>query len=231
MRTFKLFLVFLFLSHFSSAQDTETRDLSAFSSLSSSGSFKVYLEKGNEEQVRIVAKGIDLEDIETEVQGKQLKIKPRRKNSGWGGYRNMDVKIYVSYRTLESVELHGSGSILARSALESDELKLEIHGSGDIEAQVKADELDLEIHGSGDMNIRGKADMAHTQIHGSGDIEAYTLKVSTLKASIHGSGDLEIAVSDEIDAKIYGSGSLRYKGKPSREYVKTHGSGEARRID
>lgn len=210
---------------------SETRQIGGFTEVHASGPFEVYLEKGRKESVRIESDGVELSEIETKVSGGRLQIEPRKRNFSWRRFRNTEVKIYVTYRELEKLAVHGSGNIIGRSPINSDELEVEIHGSGDITLETKADQLKLEIHGSGDIEVSGKSNDVSAQIHGSGDIQGYELQTDVLRAAIHGSGEIEMTVKDEIDAKVYGSGNVQYKGNPARETVKTSGSGEVRRVD
>ncbi len=47
---------------------------------------------------------------------------------------------------------------------------------------------------------------------------------------ISGSGNVEINVKDELDATISGSGSVSYKGSPSKVNSNASGSGKVRKI-
>ncbi|MEM6298612.1 MAG: head GIN domain-containing protein, partial [Bacteroidota bacterium] len=213
------------------AQDTETRQIGGFTRIQNTGPFEVYLTKGNKPSIRVEARGIELEDVMTELTGGTLKVYPRKKTFSWGSYRNADVKVYVTYKELESISVHGSGNITAQTVISNDQIKLTTHGSGNILAEVKADELQLTVHGSGDLKISGKADKARAEVHGSGSIEALDLKASYLDANIHGSGEIEMNLGKEIEARIYGSGNVNYQGNPSRTNVKSHGSGKVRNVN
>ena len=66
------------------------------------------------------------------------------------------------------VEIHGSGNVDARG-LEAAGARLQIDGSGDIDATVHG-EVDAEINGSGDVNLYGDIDLVRSDEDGSGDI-------------------------------------------------------------
>ena len=56
------------------AQDREERSLDSFSSLKVGESINVTLEKGSSERAIVEVRGIDLEDVHTEVRGDRLRI-------------------------------------------------------------------------------------------------------------------------------------------------------------
>lgn len=87
-----------------------------------------------------------------------------------------------------------------------------VSGSGDIigQSKFKADDLDLNVSGSGSLSM---------DVDASGDIEA----------DVSGSGDVEINVKNELDANISGSGSVTYKGNPSKVNSHASGSGKVRK--
>lgn len=91
-----------------------------------------------------------------------------------------------------------------------------ITGSGDIDLKnVKATTVMSEVNGSGDINIKGSAQKATLTVNGSGDISAEKLAATNVVATVAGSGDIVCYASRQLDARVSGSGDIKYKGSPS----------------
>ncbi len=129
MNTVKNLLVCgsLLISSMAFSQGTETRKLSSFSKLEVSGSFDVNMETGNEESVKIIAEGVGLEKIITEVKGNTLDIYLER-----GEYRNIKVKIYLTCKSIDAIDKSGSGNLTCNSDLSADNFDLDFSGSGNV---------------------------------------------------------------------------------------------------
>ncbi len=66
---------------------SETRSLSSFSSVSAHEGINVYIEKGGNEEARVVINGgnVDLDEVLTEVSGGRLKIHLKDREDGITG--------------------------------------------------------------------------------------------------------------------------------------------------
>lgn len=149
--------------------------------------------------------------------------------------------------TSKELDLNVSGSGSLRAEVEvSGELEADVSGSGQLEVRGKSGSFnsdvsgsgkvlialaisgsaDLGISGSGKIEASGSAARVKASISGSGKVLASELETNTCEVRISGSGDVEINVKDELDANISGSGSVSYKGNPSK--VNSHASGSGR---
>lgn len=188
--------------------------------LSQKSPAKVWFE-GNQEHIN---------RLETRVKNGELQIRFKdgyRKNN-WG---NLDVKVYVNASEIRALSVHGSGDILGQNRFNLDDFRASIHGSGNIKADMSADNVDLNIHGSGNIALDGQAKDMDASIHGSGNINCLELKSTSCEASIHGSGNCNVNVTEAIQASIFGSGDIRYRGNPPRIQSKSHGSGSVRSVN
>jgi hypothetical protein len=91
-------------------------------------------------------------------------------------------------------------------------------------------EASFGISGSGKISATGSSDKVKTSISGSGKLLAADFATKSCHVRISGSGDVEINVKDELDASISGSGSVSYKGDPSRVNSHSSGSGKVRKM-
>ena len=226
MRTLKftiltaLFCTFSILVH---AQNKETRELSPFNELHVGGSWDVIMEQGDNEEVRLEGKGIDLDKVITEVRNNSLHIYLEK-----GNYKNFNLKVYVNYKSLEKINKSGSGNLENRSDLAANNFELNISGSGNTSLKdVKAERFRLQASGSGNLFVAGGSvkELAIQQ-SGSGNIKSIDLSTDNCKISKSGSGNVEVTVNKSLEVASSGSGNVKYRGKPSINKVKFSGSGE-----
>lgn len=81
-----LIAALVMLVSFQAKAETEIRELASFSEISLRIPAKVYLEQGKKQSVEIVAKSSTMEEIITEVKGRQLVIRFAAKNYLWKSF-------------------------------------------------------------------------------------------------------------------------------------------------
>jgi hypothetical protein len=201
----------------------KTRQVGDFEALGVSGSFDVFLVKGQEGKV-IVNVEENLEPyLETEVQNGTLKVRWKK---GSNVRTTKNTKVTVHFDALNGVALSGSGDIISRDPIKTEELDIAVAGSGDIRLEVDAEESNAAVSGSGDIELSGTSKAFGAAVAGSGDIKAFELKSETAELKISGSGTIHANVANELMARVSGSGNIKYKGNPRIEDVKVSGSGK-----
>lgn len=225
----------------------ETRNLSSFSEVSAHEGISVYLSEGNNESARVVINGgnVDLEDVMTEVSGDRLKIHIRDRK-GWNN-RNVDVDVFVKYKSLRGLRASSAASIEAEDVIKAngdfdvdvssagdvkakitgiDELEVDASSAGDADLEVEADEIEANVSSSGGIEISGIARVQDIEASSSGDYEGYDLKSEEAEASASSGGSIEVNVSEKIRARASSGGSVRYEGDP--KYVNADSSSGGR---
>jgi len=201
-------------------------EVSGFNRISIAGSSDVQLVQGAGEGVYGNGDSKDLERLEVVVRGRELIIRPRRQN-WFEGWLDDDVDLLITYRDLSSLKLSGSGD-LAADSMSSNDLSLRVSGSGDVRIdELTVNELELAISGSADVVLAGSAADQSVNISGSADYTAENLQSESARVRISGSADALIQVSNALEAKVSGSGSVRYAGNPTVSQ-RVSGSGEIR---
>lgn len=122
------------------------------------------------------------------------------------------VDVYVGSKKLNAVKVNGAADFEAkRGILASDEFKLQVNGSGDVEIEtlrvpqlsivvngaadlelsdLNCDQLDLQINGAGDCDLDGKAKVVNIKVNGAGDVNISDLKTEKVNSSIRGAGSV-----------------------------------------
>jgi hypothetical protein len=124
-----------------------------------------------------------------------------------------------------NADVSGSGKMDLSGSCKN--IDCDVSGSGDIEfALAITNNVDFSISGSGKIMGSGTSEYVKTSVTGSGKILCKDLETNRCDVRISGSGDVEINVKTELDANISGSGTVTYKGNPSKVNSSASGSGK-----
>jgi hypothetical protein len=206
----------------------ETREVGPFRALEVSGSMDVYVSQGSSTTVTLEGEDNILPEIELVTEGDKLEVRFKR-NMNIRTHR--DVKVYLSAKTLEGVELSGSGDVeLSGIFNSSNPVHIGLAGSGDIKGVFNAPEISIDLAGSGDIELKGETRNVNISVAGSGNCNAGALLAETAEVNIAGSGNVDLHASRELKTNIIGSGDVYYKGEPSISSSKI-GSGTVKKKD
>jgi len=205
---------------------TITRNVSDYDEISVAGSFDVKLFKGEEGTITIKADENLLEYIVTEVKNSDLKIKTKK---GYTITSRKTIEITVPFESIDGVSLAGSGDVFTNDVIKSNNLKLSLAGSGNMDLNVSTGEVVSNIAGSGNIQLAGDTDNFSCSIAGSGNLNGFNLKATIANAKIAGSGNIKINAVNEIHAKIAGSGNIVYSENPEIVKSKSAGSGSVKK--
>lgn len=105
----------------------------------------------------------------------------------------------------------------------------QVRGSADLVLQdLKQRNLDLSVRSSGDIEASGTVDILNVEIFGSGDVDVSSLTAQSASLSITGSGDIEAYVTQQVRARIAGSGDIKVRGNPPIRDHSVAGSGKVK---
>lgn len=227
---------------------TVTRDVGYFSKVDASGSVDIEFVQGKEQAMRIVESKQCVDNIVVEKKGETLYVS--HKSNSVTSFFDDDVTLYIYSPDLTEVNLRGSCSFDVKGALDTDNLKVSVMGSGEADfGSIVCDAINFEVRGSGDIgakridtknavaNVFGsgdldfdflKADNVQFAVSGSGDLDAMLSQVKTMQLNVVGSGDMDIKAQNcgVANCTAAGSGSITLSGT-MRDVVKNvTGSGD-----
>ena len=200
----------------------KTRNVGSFEQLGVGGSFDVLLKKGDEGKIDIKIEDNLLPYLITEVKNGKLKIKWK---SGTNISTRKSVNLVVYFKEINAIGVSGASDVVVKDVIKSDDFEVAVSGSGDIELGINTNSLNTSVSGSGDIDLSGTTKSFEASVAGSGDIDAYELISDKAKLKISGSGGMTLTVNKELEARVSGSGDIRYKGNPKIEDIKVSGSG------
>lgn len=208
---------------------TEQRPVDRFEDLLLEGSLEVHLKQGQLAPVRIEAEDNVLRLVETSVSGTTLRVKLR---NNVNLKRFKPIHVYLQSEKYSKIIFSGSGSLTGNGSdtIKSSLFSYEINGSADASLKVVANEVQVRVHGSGNVQLDGTTSDYLSVINGSGNIHAAGLQSASAQVQISGSGEQQIWVTDKLDARISGSGNIRYKGTPGTVNSTVSGSGKITKL-
>ncbi len=169
---------------------------------------EVHLTSGADYSVVIEADKEIMKHIKVRKQGDVLEIY----KSKFVFFENKDVKVYISMPVVEEVIVSSSGKVIGDNLISSENLNLQISGTGKIDLNVDVNDLNTFISGTGDVEIEGEAENSHIKISGSGDVDALNLDSERVFIVISGVGDVDVSASELLDITISGTGFINYQG-------------------
>ncbi|MBO9153383.1 head GIN domain-containing protein [Chitinophaga sp. GCM10012297] len=202
---------------------TEERQIDRFEEVTIDGPVEVHIKQGQLAPLKVEAEDNVMRIIETYVSGNTLRVKIR---NGVNLKRFRPIHVYIQGETWKKIVFSGSGSLTGTDTIRSTSFSYEINGSADANLKLDANEVRMHLNGSGNLRLEGKSNSYFSEINGSGDVNAQELQTATANVNVNGSGEQTIWVSDRLDARINGSGNIRYKGTPGTVNVKIAGSGK-----
>jgi hypothetical protein len=157
----------------------------------------------------------------------QSKITARNLNLNVSGSGTLQLDMDASGDV--EADVSGSGEIDLKGKCRG--FDSDVSGSGKVALSINVTEMaDFSVSGSGKIAASGSAQTVKTTISGSGKVLAADLETNRCEVRISGSGDVEINVKNELDANISGSGSVSYRGNPSKVSSHASGSGKVRKL-
>jgi Putative auto-transporter adhesin, head GIN domain len=173
--------------------NTETRNVSGFTTISASGSTNVFITQGAAFKVEIKGYSNLLPYYETRLMNSTLQISYKQNVN----VKNDNIEVFITLPVLNALSLSGSGSITTAGVF---------NGNTDFNATVS---------GSGNIHFSsGTTQNFYSKIDGSGSIYMLNMVADKADATILGSGKIEITAGNQLKVKINGSGKVYYLGSP-----------------
>ena len=187
---------------------TKKMKVEEFTGLSIAGSHDVtYTQKAGKPTVEIYTSDNIVDLLDIRVKGDMLCIGFKKNVSV--SYDKLEVR--VSSEKLNNIAVAGSGDVELKSGLKTDNLRISVAGSGDIDGNnISCTDLNISVAGSGDIHCGTVAcDNLNLSVSGSGDMKLDNVTANFTKASVAGSGTVVLkGNTQEAEYCVTGSGDL-----------------------
>jgi hypothetical protein len=141
------------------------------------------------------------------------------------------IKVYVTSPVYNDIDVSGASNINGVAKIVNTEnMKLDVSGAGDINMDVNAPAISAEVSGAGAVNLKGETKTFDLTLTGAGKAHCYELLSENTKVDISGAGDADVYASVKLNAEVSGAGSVTYKGGgTSNSHVS--GAGSVKKVD
>jgi Putative auto-transporter adhesin, head GIN domain len=188
---------------------TETRTVSAFSSVKVSTSIEVEVQQGPTTEVRVEADDNIIKLIETNVVDGELRIKLKSNY----GTNNATMKVYVTSPVYSSFSSSSSSEIIGKGIIaNTNKISLSASSSSTIELTLDAPSVILEASNSADIIASGKAKSVNADASNSATIKSMSLHAETVQAEASNSADVYVFASVKLNAIAKNSADVTYTG-------------------
>lgn len=221
-----LLIAFSFFMISGFAQQRESRNLKSFNEISVGEAIHVNLIRGSNEKAEVIANGIDLDDVLTEVSGNRLRIHLDGNN-----YRNIDVQINLTYRELKEIGISSAARLVAEEAISAESLEIDVSSAGGGVIKLNTAKVEIGISSAGNLELSGKTDYLEVDVSSAGDLDAYDLECQEAEVAVSSGGSANVNISNRIDARASSGGTIRYKGDPEKVFVNSNSGGSIKKRD
>ena len=205
----------LFVAAVNTSSDDWKKDrpVSGVTGLSVSNGIVVYLTQGKAEKLTLEAKGVNENQVMSEVRNGTLKLYIERNGFGsWNWGRNTSVKAYLTFRQLQTIRAGGGASVFGRGPLSFNDLTLDASGGSTMELAFNAHDLSASASGGADAVLQGTARMFNANGSGGANLDARKLLVESCQATSSGGSDVYVNARKELTMKASGGSDIYYYG-------------------
>lgn len=183
----------------------ETRNVSGFDGVVVNGVGNIQIDQTGNESLTISADDNLLPYITTEARGGKLYIdfKPVLFD------KFKDLTFKITAKNFNSLDLNGAASVEGKN--------------------LAGERLAVKLSGAGSINLSGKVTEQQVTLDGLGSYNSKNLESQRATVTQNGTGSAVVNVSDKLDAKINGLGSIEYIGNP-QVTKSVNGMGAVRQI-
>jgi len=212
----------------------EVRKVPRFERILLKGSPTIKYRQGSQCSVEVKAPKSVIKNVVTQVEGNKLVVNVKSSNWLFNIGDDDEVVIYVTSPDLIGVELLGSGNFESKGSLDTDNLDVELKGSGDVVfSDIICDKIRVSLVGSGDLDIEKVVALySDVKLIGSGDMVVKQQKVKQSKVELKGSGDIKMTMLNcgSVDCRLLGSGDIMLQGDILSYKSYSRGSGDIHTI-
>ncbi|MGM0581550.1 MAG: head GIN domain-containing protein [Bacteroidota bacterium] len=229
-----ILLLFVSPSLLAQVNNYDVMNIVDYHSISVNSAYTVYVKQSNKEEVRVEAtkEAYNLTEITVKEGVLHINIKKddsKESKSIWQKIDNIKLlptmNVYVSVKDVQKLSVNGNGKLITENSIASDNISLQVAGTGSMEVDIKTKILEAKLAGPGDLKIKGYTDDLVLENSGAGNIDAFKFESQNANAKLYGLGSIKMNVSEKLDAKVYGSGNISVRGATKEIVKKEYGAG------
>ncbi len=208
-----------------------TRSLNgSFTGIAVSSGVELYITQGNEEAIAVSAsEQKHLDRLKTEVVNGTLKIYYDNKGVTWKSNGKSKLKAYVSFKTLEKLNVSAGSEVTVNGTVKSDKLRMDVSSGADFTGAINVTELNAVMSSGAGIKVTGTAGKLIVDASSGADFKGYDFAVDFCDASASSGADIHVTINKELNAKASSGGGIQYKGTALIRDIKTGSGGSVKK--
>jgi hypothetical protein len=208
------------------AQQSQNRNIGSFTGVKVSEAIDVYLKKGDKEalKVEITGTNMDMDDVITEISGDYLKV-----HLASGNYRNVTVKVYVTYVEISKLSASSASNIFADGTIKAKDFYISSSSAATVDIALEAQNVEVSASSAADVELRGKATRVEIEASSAGEVDAYDFEAEIVEVEASSAGSTKVNATKELDAHASSGGSIRYRGSPAKTNTNSSSGGSVKK--
>ena len=201
----------------------EDRPVTSFDKIHVGGVFKIYLTQGDTEKVEVEIDENLQQYVNVYHKGNSL-ILDIEKGVNWG--KTTQNNVYITFKDIDQLKIEGVCSVLTRTVLNLEKLKLVVAGVSNSSLELTCNQLEIDMSGVGNIELTGETHTLTVEKDGVGKLNAGDLIAAIVNIRNSGVGSAYIYASQELSMSNSGVGSIYYSGDAVIKSMKSEGVGK-----
>lgn len=213
-------------------RESKQFDIKGFSGLVIENNFELIVEQSDAFDVKIIALETQFDNLEVYKESGNLHID--YKKSFWETEslkgKMKKITIHIKMPKLDYLALDGSLKANIRN-FESKHMEVNLDGSAKCYMKLNVENLSLNINGASVIELLGTAENLDIEMNGAGILRAEYFMTKNCNVDLEGAGICSIFVTEVLEPKLTGAGTIKYKGEPKIIDKDIDGLGRLKSID
>lgn len=200
----------------------QSREISAFTSVSSSNAIKVELIKGNTPKV-VVRTDSNLQDhIKTEIKGSELKIYIK------GSIRKYsEMTVFVTFTELDALKTSSASDMVCKDKITANKFSARSSSASSIKLEnLQAKNVEVDVSSAANIRITGVCNTLDVEASSAADANLYKLEAKNVNADASSAADIRVFASLKLEAEASSGADVSYKGNPEKIDVEESSGGD-----
>lgn len=184
---------------------TEILDLKGFNQVIAKGEFKLFLTKGNKDEVKITADQNIIPIFQCIQKGKQLLIVMEADIKKY-----KDLSVHITCKNIKQIDLQKN--VEASIKFDFENISIFISEYSLLKGNIKTSELKLSVSDNAFVELSGRAKNMLIGAYDDAEVDAFALNTDNVKVHTTGYSEVKINCTQDIQMKVSGQSSLYYTG-------------------
>ncbi len=218
---------------FGPEQQTKKFQVGNFQKLDIGHDFEVLITKGSSCTLMAYGRSEDLEKLQVDVEGGNLKLDLDASWSWWGYNKNhKKIKLVITMPRLKAAEFSGASHVKLQGFNDEEQMNLNISGASKLNAEsLQSDKLILELSGASHVALTGRSAKMEADLSGASYLNGQEFLVRDADINASGASKVQMTVQKSLQVEASGASKIEYSGNPLNLSKDVSGASVVRRVN